>query len=281
MLVSPPSDLAFGAFSDHGPWQIDPERLAWRAGVDALRAARAGRGARAGPAPRAAAAAALRRGGDAARQRAGRLAAARAAHGRRRRRAPDCRAGCAAPSSGSARRTSSSVRSCRRARASSRDELVDEFKRCRDQVPPEPFAVVRRVVEEDLGRPLDERLRVASTRVPRRRVDRAGARGAPAHAARRWSSRCSARASRELVRRDIAGDGVDRAAAGRAHPGRGARQPAGAGRAVRRDHRRGARLPPRSARTCSTSRGCCARPGQTIIVVPRPHPDAGHARACW
>lgn len=35
------------------------------------------------------------------------------------------------------------------------EELVHEFKRCRDQVPPEPFAVVRRVVEEDLGRPLE------------------------------------------------------------------------------------------------------------------------------
>jgi len=36
------------------------------------------------------------------------------------------------------------------------EELVAEFKRCRDQVPPEPFAVVRRVVEEDLGRPLED-----------------------------------------------------------------------------------------------------------------------------
>src|SRR6185295_12768621 len=35
------------------------------------------------------------------------------------------------------------------------DELVDEFKQLRDQVPPEPFDAVRRVVEEDLGRPLD------------------------------------------------------------------------------------------------------------------------------
>ena len=39
MLVSTSPDLAFGAFSDHGPWQIDPDRLAWRAGVDELRAA--------------------------------------------------------------------------------------------------------------------------------------------------------------------------------------------------------------------------------------------------
>ena len=36
------------------------------------------------------------------------------------------------------------------------EELVAEFKRCRDQVPPESFATVRRVVEEDLGRPLEE-----------------------------------------------------------------------------------------------------------------------------
>jgi ubiquinone biosynthesis protein len=35
-------------------------------------------------------------------------------------------------------------------------ELVDEFKKCRDQVPAEPFRVVREVIEADLGRPLDE-----------------------------------------------------------------------------------------------------------------------------
>jgi ubiquinone biosynthesis protein len=35
-------------------------------------------------------------------------------------------------------------------------ELVDEFKACRDQVPAEPFEQVRRVVEEDLGRPLED-----------------------------------------------------------------------------------------------------------------------------
>jgi ubiquinone biosynthesis protein len=36
------------------------------------------------------------------------------------------------------------------------EELVREFKRCRDQVPPEPWEVVREVIEEDLGRPLEE-----------------------------------------------------------------------------------------------------------------------------
>src|SRR5918993_11024 len=35
-------------------------------------------------------------------------------------------------------------------------ELVDQFKLLRDKVPPEPFTTVRRVVEDDLGRPLDD-----------------------------------------------------------------------------------------------------------------------------
>jgi ubiquinone biosynthesis protein len=35
-------------------------------------------------------------------------------------------------------------------------ELVEEFTRCRDQVPAEGFDAVRRVVEEELGRPLEE-----------------------------------------------------------------------------------------------------------------------------
>jgi ubiquinone biosynthesis protein len=35
------------------------------------------------------------------------------------------------------------------------EELVEEFKACRDQVPPESFDAVRGVVEADLGRPLD------------------------------------------------------------------------------------------------------------------------------
>lgn len=34
------------------------------------------------------------------------------------------------------------------------EELVSEFRHCRDRVPPEPFSVVRRIIEEDLGRPL-------------------------------------------------------------------------------------------------------------------------------
>jgi ubiquinone biosynthesis protein len=36
------------------------------------------------------------------------------------------------------------------------DEVVEEFAALRDRVPPEPFAAVKAVVEEDLGRPLQE-----------------------------------------------------------------------------------------------------------------------------
>jgi ubiquinone biosynthesis protein len=36
------------------------------------------------------------------------------------------------------------------------EELVSEFRLLRDRVPPEPFAVVRRTIEEDLGRPIAE-----------------------------------------------------------------------------------------------------------------------------
>ncbi len=35
-------------------------------------------------------------------------------------------------------------------------ELVTEFRKCRDQVPAEPWSVVQRTVEEDLGRTIDE-----------------------------------------------------------------------------------------------------------------------------
>jgi ubiquinone biosynthesis protein len=35
-------------------------------------------------------------------------------------------------------------------------ELVSEFKKCRDQVPAEPFEVVRDMIEAELGRPVDE-----------------------------------------------------------------------------------------------------------------------------
>lgn len=36
------------------------------------------------------------------------------------------------------------------------EELVEEFKKCRDRVPPEPWSEVREVIETELGRPLED-----------------------------------------------------------------------------------------------------------------------------
>jgi ubiquinone biosynthesis protein len=151
--VSPPSDLTFGAFSDHGPWQVDPERLTWRAGVDELRAAAQ---AEVPVLVRRRVLPPLRRFGEAAtvlglalagwqlRERRTGGTASRAGLSRRLRRAFE-RLGPAYIKLGQIVSSGQGLFP---------PELVDEFKRCRDQVPAEPFSVVRRVVEEDLGRPI-------------------------------------------------------------------------------------------------------------------------------
>ncbi len=149
------TDLALGSFSEDPPWLVDPSAMRWRRAVPGLRAQiadelpRLTRPGRVPPGARVVRT--IRILGTAL---AGWYLGAR-------RRAPA---------------TSTAVLSQRLRLAAERlgptyiklgqiissgegifpEELVSEFKRCRDQVPPEPFAVVRRVVEEDLGRPLEE-----------------------------------------------------------------------------------------------------------------------------
>ncbi len=60
-------------------------------------------------------------------------------------------------------------------------ELVEEFKKCRDQVPAEPFEVVKLTVEQDLGARLEDIFESFDETPARRRVDRPGARGHAAH----------------------------------------------------------------------------------------------------
>ena len=36
-LSTPSPDTAFGAFSDHGPWVIDPDAIPWRWDIDRIR----------------------------------------------------------------------------------------------------------------------------------------------------------------------------------------------------------------------------------------------------
>jgi ubiquinone biosynthesis protein len=147
------SDLAFGAFSDRGPWQIDLHHLPWRAGVDELRAAAQ---AEVPALVRRRVLPPLRRFGEAATllglALAGWQLRERRTGGTVSRSGLSRRLRCAFERLGPAYIKLGQIVSSGQGLFPT--ELVDEFKRCRDQVPAEPFPVVRRVVEEDLGLPI-------------------------------------------------------------------------------------------------------------------------------
>jgi len=155
-----PADLAVGAFSDTPPWLVDPDRLAWRPGTTALRAATAAqvpqllRRRRIPPGRRV-----FRVGrilGVAiggwyvferrqARQR-GRPELSRHGLSRRLRLAFE-RLGPTYIKLGQILSSGTGIFP---------EELVSEFKFLRDKVPAEPFSAVRQIVESELGRPLGE-----------------------------------------------------------------------------------------------------------------------------
>ena len=140
------------AFTDVGPWVVDPGELRWLTGIDALRA---------------------RTRADVPRllerhrvPPLGRLTRSVAGLGRalvpwyvRERGRPASRAGLAWRLRRSFERLGSTYVKLGQIVSAFEgvfpDELVSEFKKLRDQVPPEPFAAIRRVVEEDLGEPLE------------------------------------------------------------------------------------------------------------------------------
>ncbi len=148
-------DLSRFAFSEQGPWSVDPAQMPWRREIGRLRAASQ---AHVPDWTRRRAVPPLRRFLSAGARVGGALLAWQV---RERRRAGE---------------TSRAALSLRLRRAFERlgpsyiklgqivssgqglfpSELVQEFQQLRDRVPPEPFDVVRRVVEEDLGRPLDD-----------------------------------------------------------------------------------------------------------------------------
>jgi ubiquinone biosynthesis protein len=153
--VTTTPDTAFGAFSNQGPWTIDPSACAWRRDLQVLRARSQAevpdlaRRRTIPPIARFTEAASFVGGSLAAwyltdRRRGG--AESRAGLSRRLRRAFE-RLGPAYIKLGQIVSSGQGLFP---------PELVEEFKRCRDQVPPEPFDVVRRVVEEDFGRPLEQ-----------------------------------------------------------------------------------------------------------------------------
>src|SRR5271167_551261 len=145
-----PDDLSVGAFSNVGPWTVVPGEMAWLRGTDELR----------------------------------RQAVADMLARSRRRSIPPVGHSLVVGSSlgwylGDRRRGRSRSRAglSRRLRKSFEhlgptyiklgqilsagegvfpEELVAEFRLCRDQVPAEPFESVRRTVESELGAPLDQ-----------------------------------------------------------------------------------------------------------------------------
>jgi ubiquinone biosynthesis protein len=150
-----PRDVAWGAFSDHAPWVVDPEGLPWQATVPG------GRELIARTLP------------DLTRRRLlppGRHivrttrilggAVGRWYLGSRRIGGSTSRADLAHRLRLAAERLGPTYIKLGQIISSGQGlfpaELVEEFARCRDRVPPERFAAIRQVIEEDLGRPLHE-----------------------------------------------------------------------------------------------------------------------------
>jgi len=151
--IAPPVDLAIGAFSDEAPWVVEPEQLAWRGGVDDLRTATRA------SVPALTRARRLPPGGRVLTVGA-RLGWALATWAlfERRRDVSTSRAGLSRRLREAFERLGPTYIKLGQILSSGEgifpDELVHEFRKLRDAVPAEPFTTVRRIVEEDLGRPL-------------------------------------------------------------------------------------------------------------------------------
>jgi ubiquinone biosynthesis protein len=144
-----------GSFSDARPWLVDPEHMSWRAGIAELRSETQAKlpelvRARGIPPLDRFVGAGFRLGSAlvlwAALERKREQPEARAALARRLRKAFE--------QLGPAYIQLGQIVSS--GRGLFPDEVVEEFATLRDRVPPESFAAVRAVVEEDFGRPLEE-----------------------------------------------------------------------------------------------------------------------------
>ena len=150
----PSPDLEHYSFSDRGPWVLRREECTWTSGIAVLRATTRRQvprltAARLAPPPGrltvVAGTLGVALGGWALRERRRGGTESRAGLSRRLRRAAE-RLGPTYIKLGQIISSGEGLFP---------GELVEEFKACRDQVPAEGFDQVRRVVEEDLGRPLE------------------------------------------------------------------------------------------------------------------------------
>lgn len=143
-----------GSFSPAAPWRVDPAAMTWRTGIDARRRAARHR------VPQVIRPRTLPPGARVVRV-AGSLgwAVARWRMTGRRRGGSESRADISRRLRGSMERLGPTYIKLAQIISAGEGvfpvELVSEFRRCRDQVPPEPFSHVRRTVEEDLGQPLE------------------------------------------------------------------------------------------------------------------------------
>jgi ubiquinone biosynthesis protein len=150
-----PRDLAWGAFSDDAPWVLDEAPPPWQVGLERTRREVAASvpeltRRRALPPARRMGTTVVHLGGALGRWYVG----ARRAGGARSRRDLARRLRVAAEHLGPSYIKLGQIVSS--GQGLFPDELVEEFATLRDRVQPEPFAVVRAVVEEDLGRPLGD-----------------------------------------------------------------------------------------------------------------------------
>ncbi len=154
-----PADLAIGAFTRDGPWIVDPEAMSWRFaddGGDDIEALRAHAADLARTLVRRGHLPSLLRVATVVRY----LGGALLGWSTHERGTPRSRAGLSRRLRPAFERLGPTYIKLGQIISSGEglfpEELVGEFRLLRDRVPPEPFSVVRRTIEEDLGRPLAE-----------------------------------------------------------------------------------------------------------------------------
>jgi ubiquinone biosynthesis protein len=155
-----PADLSVGAFSTSPPWLVDPAQLRWRAGAPALRSATAAqvpqllRHRKLPPGRRV-----VRVGFELGRAVAAWYLVERR-QGRRQGRPEVSRSGLSRRLRVAFQILGPTYIKLGQILSSGEGvfppELVSEFRLLRDRVPPEPFEVVRAVVEEDFDAPLEQ-----------------------------------------------------------------------------------------------------------------------------
>jgi ubiquinone biosynthesis protein len=200
------ADLAIGAFTPHGPWTVEPERMAWRfatasnGDIDSLRRQAADL-ARVLIKPR--------------RYPTGgrvltvglRLGTALLGWGLTDRGTPTSKSGLSRRLRPAFERLGPTYIKLGQVISSGEgifpEELVEEFRLLRDRVAPEPFSVVRKTLEEDLGRPLSE-VFVSFDKVPIASASIAQVHSATLRTGERVVVKIQRRNVASLVRKDIA-----------------------------------------------------------------------------